>query len=188
MSADGIVLQVEPQEKKKTPKGRAKKRITYTRRFVNVTLTGGKRKVHLTTSPPYSSYLQTHLDEPKPNRISAQHSPWETTAFERRTEDPTIRSEDDVQTFRNRRDEMFGRLRKRWKWMMIRILDGRNGNGFFGRMELHLRDVSLFVHFANKNAFPAHMCVMVNGNLDLLPFSLILLFVAVCLLVNLRAS
>jgi hypothetical protein len=38
-------LQVEPQEKKKTPKGRAKKRITYTRRFVNVTLTGGKRKV-----------------------------------------------------------------------------------------------------------------------------------------------
>jgi small subunit ribosomal protein S30e len=39
------VFQVEPQEKKKTPKGRAKKRITYTRRFVNVTLTGGKRKV-----------------------------------------------------------------------------------------------------------------------------------------------
>ena len=38
-------LQVEPQEKKKTPKGRAKKRITYTRRFVNVTMTGGKRKV-----------------------------------------------------------------------------------------------------------------------------------------------
>ncbi|KAJ4297566.1 40S ribosomal protein S30 [Kalmusia sp. IMI 367209] len=36
---------VEPQEKKKTPKGRAKKRLTYTRRFVNVTLTGGKRKV-----------------------------------------------------------------------------------------------------------------------------------------------
>lgn len=38
-------FKVEPQEKKKTPKGRAKKRITYTRRFVNVTLTGGKRKV-----------------------------------------------------------------------------------------------------------------------------------------------
>ncbi|RMZ86089.1 hypothetical protein DV737_g102, partial [Chaetothyriales sp. CBS 132003] len=37
---------VEPQEKKKTPKGRAKKRITYTRRFVNVTLTGGKRKMN----------------------------------------------------------------------------------------------------------------------------------------------
>lgn len=36
---------VEKQEKKKTPKGRAKKRLTYTRRFVNVTLTGGKRKV-----------------------------------------------------------------------------------------------------------------------------------------------
>jgi len=38
---------VEKQEKKKTPKGRAKKRITYTRRFVNVTMTGGKRKVRL---------------------------------------------------------------------------------------------------------------------------------------------
>ncbi|KAK2800527.1 hypothetical protein FQN50_008072 [Emmonsiellopsis sp. PD_5] len=37
---------VEPQEKKKTPKGRAKKRLQYTRRFVNVTLTGGKRKMN----------------------------------------------------------------------------------------------------------------------------------------------
>jgi small subunit ribosomal protein S30e len=36
---------VEKQEKPKTPKGRARKRILYTRRFVNVTLTGGKRKV-----------------------------------------------------------------------------------------------------------------------------------------------
>lgn len=36
---------VEKQEKKKVPKGRAKKRLTYTRRFVNVQLTGGKRKV-----------------------------------------------------------------------------------------------------------------------------------------------
>jgi small subunit ribosomal protein S30e len=36
---------VEPQEKKKKPKGRAYKRVVYTRRFVNVTLTGGKRKV-----------------------------------------------------------------------------------------------------------------------------------------------
>ncbi|MCJ1356548.1 MAG: hypothetical protein MMC33_006543 [Icmadophila ericetorum] len=44
---------VEPQEKKKTPKGRAKKRITYTRRFVNVTMTGGKRKVSNTTSSPH---------------------------------------------------------------------------------------------------------------------------------------
>jgi small subunit ribosomal protein S30e len=40
-----FIGQVEPQEKKKTPKGRAKKRITYNRRFVNVTMTGGKRKV-----------------------------------------------------------------------------------------------------------------------------------------------
>ncbi|KAK9789846.1 hypothetical protein SCARD494_08808 [Seiridium cardinale] len=37
---------VEPQEKAKTPKGRAKKRLVYTRRFVNVTLTGGKRKMN----------------------------------------------------------------------------------------------------------------------------------------------
>ncbi|KAF2859695.1 ribosomal protein S30 [Piedraia hortae CBS 480.64] len=37
---------VEKQEKKKVPKGRAKKRILYTRRFVNVTLTGGKRKMN----------------------------------------------------------------------------------------------------------------------------------------------
>ncbi|EFQ98369.1 hypothetical protein MGYG_01400 [Nannizzia gypsea CBS 118893] len=37
---------VEPQEKKKTPKGRAKKRLQYTRRFVNVTMTGGKRKMN----------------------------------------------------------------------------------------------------------------------------------------------
>ncbi|TPX09841.1 uncharacterized protein E0L32_008863 [Thyridium curvatum] len=36
---------VEKQEKTKTPKGRARKRLVYTRRFVNVTLTGGKRKV-----------------------------------------------------------------------------------------------------------------------------------------------
>ena len=46
-----VCVQVEPQEKKKTPKGRAKKRLTYTRRFVNVTLTGGKRKVR-TLVPP----------------------------------------------------------------------------------------------------------------------------------------
>ena len=38
--------QVEKQEKKKTPKGRAYKRILYTRRFVNVTMTGGKRKMN----------------------------------------------------------------------------------------------------------------------------------------------
>ncbi|GAQ42076.1 40S ribosomal eS30 domain-containing protein [Aspergillus tubingensis] len=35
---------VEKQEKPKSPKGRARKRLIYTRRFVNVTLTGGKRK------------------------------------------------------------------------------------------------------------------------------------------------
>ncbi|CAG9936564.1 unnamed protein product [Clonostachys rosea f. rosea IK726] len=37
---------VEAQEKQKTPKGRALKRLKYTRRFVNVTLTGGKRRMN----------------------------------------------------------------------------------------------------------------------------------------------
>ncbi|KAF3765006.1 ribosomal protein S30 [Coniella lustricola] len=37
---------VEKQEKKKLPKGRAMKRLKYTRRFVNVQLTGGKRKMN----------------------------------------------------------------------------------------------------------------------------------------------
>jgi small subunit ribosomal protein S30e len=38
---------VEKQEKAKVPKGRAHKRILYTRRFVNVTLApGGKRKMN----------------------------------------------------------------------------------------------------------------------------------------------
>jgi small subunit ribosomal protein S30e len=40
-------IQVDKQEKPKQPKGRAKKRLVYTRRFVNVTLTGGKRKVSI---------------------------------------------------------------------------------------------------------------------------------------------
>ncbi|EED15677.1 ribosomal S30/ubiquitin fusion [Talaromyces stipitatus ATCC 10500] len=37
---------VDKQEKPKQPKGRARKRLVYTRRFVNVTLTGGKRKMN----------------------------------------------------------------------------------------------------------------------------------------------
>lgn len=56
---------VEPQEKKKTPKGRAKKRLQYTRRFVNVTLTGGKRKVSR-ISRFHQSVLNTRKDEPEP--------------------------------------------------------------------------------------------------------------------------
>ncbi|TRX94083.1 hypothetical protein FHL15_005161 [Xylaria flabelliformis] len=40
------LAEVEKQEKAKVPKGRAKKRLQYTRRFVNVTLTGGKRKMN----------------------------------------------------------------------------------------------------------------------------------------------
>ncbi|RYP24213.1 hypothetical protein DL765_000708 [Monosporascus sp. GIB2] len=46
---------VEKKEKPKTPKGRAKKRLTYTRRFVNVTLTGGKRKTRQTARSLLSS-------------------------------------------------------------------------------------------------------------------------------------
>jgi hypothetical protein len=50
-NADGFApLQVEKQEKPKQPKGRALKRVKYTRRFVNVTMTGGKRKVRLERS------------------------------------------------------------------------------------------------------------------------------------------
>ncbi|KAK7042355.1 ribosomal protein S30-domain-containing protein [Favolaschia claudopus] len=42
----GQTPKVDKQEKKKTPKGRAKKRILYNRRFVNVTtLPGGKRRM-----------------------------------------------------------------------------------------------------------------------------------------------
>ncbi|KAK4246486.1 ribosomal protein S30 [Corynascus similis CBS 632.67] len=37
---------VEPQEKPKVPKGRAHKREQYTRRFVNITTVGGKRKMN----------------------------------------------------------------------------------------------------------------------------------------------
>ncbi|SPO46398.1 probable 40S ribosomal protein S30 [Moesziomyces antarcticus] len=38
---------VEKQEKAKQPKGRAKKRLLYTRRFVNaVTTPGGKRRMN----------------------------------------------------------------------------------------------------------------------------------------------
>ncbi|KAI9229000.1 MAG: ribosomal protein S30-domain-containing protein [Piptocephalis tieghemiana] len=37
---------VEPQEKKKALTGRAKKREIYTRRFVNVTLVNGKRRLN----------------------------------------------------------------------------------------------------------------------------------------------
>ncbi|RMZ81452.1 hypothetical protein DV738_g2172, partial [Chaetothyriales sp. CBS 135597] len=65
---------VEPQEKKKTPKGRAKKRITYTRRFVNVTLTGGKRKPIVavgrrpqSTGFPHKEYFQTPGQSPLPD-------------------------------------------------------------------------------------------------------------------------
>lgn len=64
-------LQVEPQEKKKTPKGRALKRIKYTRRFVNVTMTGGKRKVSFATAQTLQRTLRSQiLDEPQPHFVN----------------------------------------------------------------------------------------------------------------------
>jgi hypothetical protein len=64
--------QVEPQEKKKTPKGRAKKRITYTRRFVNVTMTGGKRKVRsiLAMVSQVVTDADKAADEPQPYLVN----------------------------------------------------------------------------------------------------------------------
>lgn len=51
--------QVESQEKAKQPKGRAHKRALYTARFVNATLTGGKRRVCL-PSPLFVSLVMQH--------------------------------------------------------------------------------------------------------------------------------
>ncbi|RKP36265.1 30S ribosomal protein S30e [Dimargaris cristalligena] len=41
---------VEKQDKPKSPVGRAKKRIQYNRRFVNVTSIGGKRRMNPNTT------------------------------------------------------------------------------------------------------------------------------------------
>jgi hypothetical protein len=67
-----VRFQVEPQEKKKTPKGRAKKRITYTRRFVNVTMTGGKRKVRsiLVLYAQAATDADKAVDEPQPYLVN----------------------------------------------------------------------------------------------------------------------
>ncbi|KAI9647756.1 40S ribosomal protein S30 [Ciborinia camelliae] len=65
---------VEPQEKKKRPKGRAAKREKFTRRFVNVTLTGGKRKVrqyHKLLRIQHGLLTQ-ETDEPQPRSLSYQ--------------------------------------------------------------------------------------------------------------------
>ena len=68
--------QVEPTEKRKTPKGRAHKRITYTRRFVNVTMTGGKRKVQLFCSLILERLAKAvGADEPEPNLIGQTETP-----------------------------------------------------------------------------------------------------------------
>lgn len=75
-----------------TAKGRAKKRLTYTRRFVNVTLTGGKRKVRtepiirgirdgagrtaVVDKANMKEDVLTSLpstDEPQPHRINVEH-------------------------------------------------------------------------------------------------------------------
>jgi Ribosomal protein S30 len=65
--------QVEPQEKAKVPKGRALKRLKYTRRFVNVTLTGGKRKVRTTCAASWVTPCSHCADEPQPRCLSATH-------------------------------------------------------------------------------------------------------------------
>jgi hypothetical protein len=67
-----VRYQVEPQEKKKTPKGRAKKRIQYTRRFVNVTMTGGKRKVRsiFTIRTQAATGADKAVDEPQPYLVN----------------------------------------------------------------------------------------------------------------------
>jgi hypothetical protein len=67
-----VRYQVEPQEKKKTPKGRAKKRISYTRRFVNVTMTGGKRKVRsiLVLYAQAATDADKAVDEPQPYLVN----------------------------------------------------------------------------------------------------------------------
>lgn len=44
MSVSGYIVQVDKQEKKKKKTGRAKRRIQYNRRFVNVVPTFGKKK------------------------------------------------------------------------------------------------------------------------------------------------
>lgn len=64
--------QVEPQEKAKVPKGRALKRLKYTRRFVNVTLTGGgKRKVSEDDRCAGANEVLTAVtDEPQPRLVN----------------------------------------------------------------------------------------------------------------------
>ena len=64
--------QVEPQEKAKVPKGRALKRLKYTRRFVNVTLTGGgKRKVSEDDGCADANGVLTAVtDEPQPRLVN----------------------------------------------------------------------------------------------------------------------
>lgn len=72
---------VEKQEKKKVPKGRAKKRLVYIRRFVNVAMTGGKRKVrgghrkHLLVCTTRSGKPDTILDEPQPDHLRSNDAP-----------------------------------------------------------------------------------------------------------------
>lgn len=64
--------QVEKQEKTKVPKGRALKRLKYTRRFVNVTLTGGKRKVSRLDATEQRSMGTDNADtdEPQPRLVN----------------------------------------------------------------------------------------------------------------------
>lgn len=64
---------VDKAEKPKTPKGRGYKRAVYTRRFVNVTMTGGKRRVCFATRGEVkkgrSGRLTVTADEPEPDVV-----------------------------------------------------------------------------------------------------------------------
>lgn len=71
-SADIHVYQVEKQEKPKVPKGRAKKRLLYNRRFVNVTLApGGKRKMYVSALCLFSVYLRLLFSSASLSRMLA---------------------------------------------------------------------------------------------------------------------
>lgn len=53
-----LILQVDPQEKKKKKTGRAKRRMQYNRRFVNVVATFGKKRGP-NSNAPWTVYVYT---------------------------------------------------------------------------------------------------------------------------------
>ncbi|KAF5650903.1 26S proteasome regulatory subunit N7 [Fusarium sp. NRRL 25303] len=88
---------VEKQEKTKTPKGRALKRLKYTRRFVNVTLTGGKRKLPLLgqTTTLSSLYIEFLSRKAPPDKMADVEMDVDVEAG---SPPPPARNESDMQT------------------------------------------------------------------------------------------